>query len=83
MKKEDFTEVYWNELWAWYDDGGLEDVAAYLANLDLSNFNPKSPPKKTPAFWAIVDAIVLPRTPSWRTPWTICTTRTPPPSTTS
>ena len=35
---------------------GFEDVAAYLAMLDISDFNPKAPPPKTPAFWAIVDA---------------------------
>jgi hypothetical protein len=27
-----------------------------LAALDLTRFNPKAPPKKTAAFWAIVDA---------------------------
>jgi hypothetical protein len=31
-------------------------VAAYLAELDLSDFNPKAPPPKTAAFWDIVDA---------------------------
>ena len=36
--------------------GGFGHVAAYLAELDLSGFNPKAPPPKTPAFWAIVDA---------------------------
>jgi hypothetical protein len=41
----------------WYEkEGGFEDIAAYLATLDLSDFNPKAPPLKTPAFWAIVDA---------------------------
>jgi hypothetical protein len=29
-------------------------VAAYLAQLDISGFNPKSPPPKTGAFWEIV-----------------------------
>ena len=40
----------------WYDDGGFGHVAAYLAKLDLSGFDPKAPPPKTPAFWEIVDA---------------------------
>jgi hypothetical protein len=40
----------------WYERGGVGHVAAYLAALDLSNFNPKARPEKTPAFWAIVDA---------------------------
>ena len=40
----------------WYEDGGRADVAAYLATLDISDFNPKAAPPKTEAFWAIVDA---------------------------
>jgi len=31
-------------------------VAAYLAELDISDFNPKAPPPKTDAFWEIVDS---------------------------
>jgi hypothetical protein len=54
--KEDFTESYWNNLWAWYESGGHAHVAAYLGELDLSGFNPKAPPPKTAAFWDIVDA---------------------------
>jgi hypothetical protein len=55
-QKEDFTDSYWNELYGWYDNGGVENVAAYLADLDLSAFNAKAPPPKTLAFWEIVDA---------------------------
>jgi hypothetical protein len=54
--KEDFTPEYWNQLWGWYRDGGFEHVAAYLAELDISSFDPKAPPPKTPAFWDIVNA---------------------------
>ena len=54
--KDDFTEAYWNDLWGWYERGGFGHVAAYLAELDLSGFDPKAPPPKTAAFWAIVDA---------------------------
>jgi Family of unknown function (DUF5906) len=54
--KEDFSEEYWNGLYAYYDDGGRQNVAAYLHTLDLSMFNAKAPPKKTEAFWCIVDA---------------------------
>lgn len=54
-KKEDFSEDYWNELWGWYANGGLEHVAAYLRRYDLSRFDPKKPPEKTTAFWAICD----------------------------
>jgi hypothetical protein len=52
----DFDEDYWKKLWGWYYNGGLQHVAAYLAELDISSFNPKAPPPKTAAFWDIVDA---------------------------
>ena len=56
LKEKDFEEGYWNRLWDWYHSGGIKHVAAYLAELDLSEFDPKAPPPKTQAFWAIVDA---------------------------
>jgi hypothetical protein len=56
LKKEDFVDDYWNGLWQWYASGGDRHVAAYLAELDLSGFDPKAPPKKTEAFWDIVNA---------------------------
>lgn len=56
-KKDDFSEGYWNNLWRWYrEQGGIRHVAAYLSELDLSDFNPKAPPPKTAAFMEIVDA---------------------------
>jgi Bifunctional DNA primase/polymerase, N-terminal/Family of unknown function (DUF5906)/Primase C terminal 1 (PriCT-1) len=54
--KEDFDDRYWRDLYGWYQSGGCGHVAAYLSRLDLSEFNPKAPPPKTPAFWDIVDA---------------------------
>jgi hypothetical protein len=54
--KEDFTKEFWDRIWLWYARGGMCHVAAYLANFDLSNFNPKAPPPKTQAFFEIVDA---------------------------
>jgi hypothetical protein len=54
--KEDFSADYWKNLWAWYHRGGIRDVAAYLADLDISTFDPKAPPPKTRAFWDIADA---------------------------
>jgi hypothetical protein len=54
--KEEFPATYWNEIWRWYRDGGDRDVAAYLAQLNLVDFDPKAPPPKTQAFWDIVDA---------------------------
>src|ERR1035437_3390116 len=56
LTKEDFTHGYWNLLWRWYEHGGNRHVAAYLAKLDISAFDPKAPPPKTAAFWDIVDA---------------------------
>jgi hypothetical protein len=54
--KEEFTPAYWNEIWSWYHAGGFGHVAAYLAELDISGFDPKAPPPQTPAFWEIVSA---------------------------
>lgn len=56
LTKEDFTPAYWNGLWRWYAQGGFGHIAAFLSQLDISAFDPKAPPPKTPAFWAIVDA---------------------------
>jgi Family of unknown function (DUF5906) len=54
-RKEDFSPGYWTRLWDYYADGGLEHVAAYLMEFDLSDFDPKAPPPRTPAFWDIVN----------------------------
>jgi hypothetical protein len=55
--KERFKSDYWNGIWSWYaDGGGFGHVAAYLRALDISKFDPKAPPPKTPAFWDIVAA---------------------------
>jgi hypothetical protein len=54
--KENFTPDYWNRIWGWYYAGGFEHVAACLAELDISAFDPKAPPPKTPAFWDIISA---------------------------
>lgn len=56
LTKDDFNQCYWNDLWHWYRNGGVENVGTYLAQLDISGFDPKAPPPKTPAFWDIVDA---------------------------
>jgi hypothetical protein len=55
LAKEDFTEEYWKKLWGWYQNGGFGHVAAFLTSRDISGFNSKAPPKKTAAFWAVVD----------------------------
>jgi hypothetical protein len=56
LTNKDFDEDYWTKMYAWYDKGGAGHVAAYLATLDISAFDPKAPPPKTEAFWAIVNA---------------------------
>ena len=56
LTKDDFAASYWNDLWSFYANGGIRHVTAYLAELDLSDFDPKAPPPKTAAFWDIVDA---------------------------
>ncbi|MEW5983446.1 MAG: DUF5906 domain-containing protein [Acidobacteriota bacterium] len=56
LTKDDFPSTYWTQLYAWYDGGGKDHVAAYLRTLDLSTFDPKAPPPKTQAFWDLVDA---------------------------
>jgi Family of unknown function (DUF5906) len=56
LTKDDFPPDYWNKLYGWYRNGGTADVAAHLATLDISSFDPKAPPPKTRAFWQIVDA---------------------------
>jgi hypothetical protein len=57
-QKEDteFQGSYWKDLWSYYHNGGLQHVAAFLRQLDISSFDPKAPPPKTAAFWAIVDS---------------------------
>lgn len=51
-----FSGDYFPSMYRWYREGGNEAVAAYLRTRDLSAFDPKAPPPKTAAFWAIVDA---------------------------
>ena len=56
LTKDDFPPDYWNELYVWYEREGYGHVAAYLAALDISDFDPKAPPPKTDTFFEIVDA---------------------------
>lgn len=50
LKKEDFEPGYWTDLHKWFENGGNEAVAHYLATLDLSDFDAKAPPPKTAAW---------------------------------
>ncbi|MEP7301437.1 MAG: DUF5906 domain-containing protein [Caldimonas sp.] len=54
--RETFGANYWPDLFRWYEGGGIGHAIAYLRALDLSAFNPKAPPPRTPAFWAMVAA---------------------------
>jgi hypothetical protein len=58
--KEEFDQDYWNKIWHWYERGGILHVAAYLSELDISDFNAKAPPPKTAAWLDIVDANAAP-----------------------
>jgi hypothetical protein len=61
LDKDDFTKQEWDGIWNWYEHGGgYEDVAAFLAERDLSEFNAKAPPPKTDAFWDIVASSAAP-----------------------
>jgi hypothetical protein len=52
---QDYGREYFTKLYKWFERDGVAHVAAYLNELDLSDFDAKAPPEKTPAFWAIVD----------------------------
>jgi hypothetical protein len=54
--RDDFPADYWRGLYSWYSRGGTGHVVAYLRTLDLSAFDPKAPPPKTAAFYAIVQS---------------------------
>jgi hypothetical protein len=56
INKEDFAPNSWVKFWHWYEHGGVEHVAAFLQEYDLSDFDCKAPPLKTEAFWEIVTA---------------------------
>jgi hypothetical protein len=56
LKEADLSPGYFNNLWAWYADGGFDHVAAFLRAYDLAGFDPKASPPKTAAFWEVVGA---------------------------
>jgi uncharacterized protein DUF5906 len=60
-KRADFPPIYWDRFWHWYEHGGgYGHVAAYLAELDISEWNAKAPPPRTKAWWNVVDAARAP-----------------------
>ena len=55
--KEEFPKEFWNERWRWLlQEGGASHVAAYLAQRDLSAFDPCAVPRQSTAFFEIVTA---------------------------
>jgi hypothetical protein len=65
LTKDDsrFQNDYWTDLYAYYENGGMRDVTAFLTQRDISKFDAKAPPPKTAAFWAITDANRAPEEP--------------------
>jgi hypothetical protein len=55
-EQDAFQNGYWLQLYRWYEAGGHDHVCAYLDAVDLSGFDPKATPPKTPAFWTMVEA---------------------------
>jgi hypothetical protein len=55
-EKTDFAQAYWDRLWAYYENGGYNDVASYLQTRDITRFNAKAPPPITAAHSEIVNA---------------------------
>jgi hypothetical protein len=54
---DQFSTEYWSEFWTYYNhDNGINDVVSLLRQYDLSGFDPKAPPPKTPGFWHMVNA---------------------------
>jgi hypothetical protein len=57
LKKEDFEEQYWKDLWHFYEEeNGFAHVSAFLEKRDISAFNPKAAPKRNDAFYAALSA---------------------------
>lgn len=56
MNREDYAADYWPGFYAWLAQGGYAHVCAYLAQMDLSDFDPKAPPPRTEAFYQVVSA---------------------------
>lgn len=61
LTASDFQDDYWTTLYRWFDDDddggrGTDHVVAFLSTMDISGFDPKSPPPKTSAFFDVVGA---------------------------
>ena len=52
---EEFDPAFWKDFWAWYRNGGIEHVVAWLQQYDLSAFDPKATPRRTASFDYMVE----------------------------
>ena len=60
---EELDEKYFKPLYAYFANGGYEQIAHYLQSYHLlTAFNPKTPPPKTDAWHQIVEAYADPKT---------------------
>lgn len=58
LQRGDLGDDYFDMLWGWLENGGAEHVAAYLSQLDLSDWDAKEPPPHTEAWHTVVDGYV-------------------------
>jgi hypothetical protein len=56
LVKENFSENFWKDLYAWYRSGGWGHITAYLHARDISKFDPKAAPPRTEAWRDVVEA---------------------------
>jgi hypothetical protein len=55
-EKRRFGERYFPPLYQWFETEGNSHVAAYLAHVDLTDFNAKAPPPRTPGWFQVMHA---------------------------
>jgi len=56
LESDEERKRYFEELWAWFYDGGSRHVAAYLHNRDISSFSASGGQRKTAAHQTVVAA---------------------------
>ena len=56
LEPKDLPPNFFASFYAWYKGGGFDHVVAYLRAYDLSGFDAKAAPRKTPEFYQIVAA---------------------------
>ena len=56
FKKEDLGDhiAFFQSFYDWLDSGGVADVYAYLLTVDLTQYNPKAPPRLTRAALTVI-----------------------------